>query len=175
MEPPGFTIRRLRKERGWTLSDLAQRSELSIAYLSAMETRNRPITRPAAEKLAAAFADEENERLKLLEGIDRIIAEYAERKKATAEVEKSVTTQTTLRAFDRDIFDGIRILRGGRIEKKAYTLVEQEGFEIVENGRTLSRHSIIEVDGEHFEIEFSLSRLEKDMVGDDFVPSAPFP
>lgn len=148
---------------------------MSVAYLSAMETKGRPLTRPAAEKLAAAFAEEENERGRLLKKFDRLIEKHEERKKAAVEELKSATTQTTLRAFDRDIFDGIRILRGGRIEKKAYTLVEQEGFEIVENGRTLSRRSIIEVDGEHFEIEFSLSRLEKDMVGDDFIPSVPFP
>jgi transcriptional regulator with XRE-family HTH domain len=168
MEPPGFTIRRLRNDRGWTLSDLAQRTELSIAYLSSMETRNRPLTRAAAEKLATAFADEPNEREKLLDDFDQLIAKYEERKKERAEENKWVTTQTTLRAFDRDIFDGIRILRGGRIEKKAYALVEQEGFEIVENGRTLSRRSIIEVDGELFEVEFSLSRLEKDLLADQF-------
>lgn len=168
MEPPGFTIRRLRKDRDWTLSDLAQRTELSIAYLSAMETRNRPLTKAAAEKLATAFADEANEREKLLDDFDQLIAKYEERKKETAEEHKWVTTRTTLKAFDRDIFDGIRILRGGRIEKKAYALVEQEGFEIVENGRTLSRRSIIEVDGELFEVEFSLSRLEKDLLADQF-------
>lgn len=168
MEPTGFTIRRLRKDLGWTLSDLAQRTELSIAYLSALETRNRPLTRAAAEKLAAAFTDEANEREKLLDRFDRLIAQYKEQKKETAEEHKSVTTQTTLRAFDRDIFDGIRILRGGRIEKKAYALVEQEGFEIVENGRTLNRRSIIEVDGELFEVEFSLARIEKDLLTDQF-------
>ncbi len=168
MEPPGFTIRRLRKDRGWTLSDLAQRTELSIAYLSAMETRNRPLTRAAAEKLATAFADEANEREKLLDDFDQLIARYEEQKKVKGAEHKLVTTQTTLRAFDRDIFDGIRILRGGRIEKKAYALVDQEGFEIVKNGRTLSRRSIIEVDGELFEVEFSLSRLEKDLLADQF-------
>lgn len=168
MEPTGFTIRRLRKGLGWTLSDLAQRTELSVAYLSAMETRNRPLTRAAAEKLAAAFTDEANEREKLLDRFDRMIAHYEERKKETAEEHKSVATQKTLRAFERDIFDGIRILRGGRIEKKAYALVEQEGFAILGNGRTLSRRSIIEVDGELFEVEFSLSRLEKDLLADQF-------
>jgi len=133
-----------------------------------METRNRPLTRAAAEKLATAFADEANEREKLLNDFEQLIARYEEQKKVKGAEHKLVTTQTTLRAFDRDIFDGIRILRGGRIEKKAYALVDQEGFEIVKNGRTLSRRSIIEVDGELFEVEFSLSRLEKDLLADQF-------
>jgi len=148
---------------------LAQRADLSVAYLSAMETRNRPLTRPAAEKLAAAFAEEDKELGILLDGFDQLIAQYEEQKLQTAEEHKWGATRTTLRAFDRDIFDGIRIMRGGRIEKKAYTLVEQEGFEIVKNGRTLSRRSIIEVDGELFEVEFALSRLEKDMSSDGFL------
>lgn len=169
MELPGFTIRRLRKDRGWTLSDLAQRTDLSIAYLSALETKGRPLTRPVAEKLATAFADAENEREVLLEKFDQLIVKHKETKKAEVEKFKSATTLKTLKAFDRDIFDGIRILRGGRIEKKAYALVDQEGFEIVKNGRTLSRRSIIEVDGELFEVEFSLSRLEKDLLPDQFM------
>lgn len=82
---------------------------------------------------------------------------------------RSATTQAPLNAFERDIFDGIRIPRGVSIGKKAYALVEQEGFEILGNGRTLSRRSIIEVDGEHFEIQFSLARLEKDSVSNNFV------
>ena len=133
-----------------------------------METRNRPLTRAAAEKLAAAFTDEANEREKLLDKFDQLIAQYEEQKKVKGAEQKLVTTLTTLRAFDRDILYGIRILRGGRREKKAYALVEQEGFEIEENGRTLSRRSIIEVDGELFEVEFSLSRLEKDLLADQF-------
>lgn len=168
-EHPGFTIRRMRRRREWTLTELEERTSLSVAYLSAMETGRRPLTQPAAEQLADAFAETPEKRSEYLGEFKRLIDQHEACKKKDLAARKGAQTHKTLTAFERDIFDGLRLLRGGRTEKKPYELVEQEGFEIEDNGRTLKRRSIVRVDGELFEVEFSLARLEKDMVSDDFV------
>ena len=55
------------------------------------------------------------------------------------------------------------------MEISSYKLFEQEGFDIRDNGRTLARRSIIKVDGELFEVEFAMARVEKDAVSDGFI------
>ena len=52
--PLGEKIRRLRKEKGYTLDKLAELSESSKSYIWELENKNPP--RPSAEKLAKIAA-----------------------------------------------------------------------------------------------------------------------
>ena len=52
--PLGEKIRRLRKEKGYTLEKLAELSESSKSYIWELENKNPP--RPSAEKLAKIAA-----------------------------------------------------------------------------------------------------------------------
>lgn len=51
----GTRLRRLRKERGWRLEDLAERTELSTAYLSRLESGERQPSLTALFSLARAY------------------------------------------------------------------------------------------------------------------------
>lgn len=76
----GPRVRRLRETRGWTLDVCAARLELSISYLSQIETNQRPVTARVLISLMRVFevdaatfdADDE----------DRLVADLRE---ATAE------------------------------------------------------------------------------------------
>ncbi len=46
-------LRRYRKEKGWTLEQAAKRFNLSVSYLSELETGVMPMTLGAAKKIAA--------------------------------------------------------------------------------------------------------------------------
>lgn len=46
----GEKIRKLRKEKGWTLDQLAERTDSSKSYIWELENKNPP--RPSAEKVA---------------------------------------------------------------------------------------------------------------------------
>ncbi|MHB8928441.1 MAG: helix-turn-helix domain-containing protein [Bacillota bacterium] len=52
----GQALRRLREERGYTLSELAQRSQLSISYLSEIERNHKTPSVRAIDRLAAALS-----------------------------------------------------------------------------------------------------------------------
>ena len=86
---------------------------------------------------------------------------------------KGLHNKRTLSQIETDIFDGIRILRGGALEKEAYKLREQEGFEIRKNGRELYRRSIIEVDGELFTVALSMSKTDMAFHGDEGISFDP--
>jgi len=51
----GQRIRQLRKARGWTQQELAERAELDYKYLGAVERGERNITIDNIEKIAAGF------------------------------------------------------------------------------------------------------------------------
>ncbi|MCB1205015.1 MAG: helix-turn-helix domain-containing protein [Verrucomicrobiae bacterium] len=170
METANRTLRRLRRERDLTLKTIAERTGFSISYVSAIETGNRSLTLDNVSVFADALTQEDPETKEEIQAtlMSALEADEHHLKEARAE-QKSAVTAKTLRAFERDIYEGLRILRGGRIEDTSYKLLEQEGFDIRDHGRTLARRSIIEVDGELFEVEFALARVEKDAVSDGFI------
>lgn len=51
----GDTIRALREQRGWTLEDLAQRTQRSRAYLSRVENGQRTPSRITMHRIANAL------------------------------------------------------------------------------------------------------------------------
>ncbi|MHB9058940.1 MAG: helix-turn-helix domain-containing protein, partial [Bacillota bacterium] len=51
----GQTLRRLREEHGYTLSELAKRTELSISYLSEIERNHKTPSVRAIDRLATAL------------------------------------------------------------------------------------------------------------------------
>lgn len=51
----GDTIRALREQRGWTLEDLAQRTQRSRAYLSRVENGQRTPSRVTMHRIANAL------------------------------------------------------------------------------------------------------------------------
>ncbi|MDP1171554.1 helix-turn-helix domain-containing protein, partial [Klebsiella pneumoniae] len=51
----GPRVRRLREQLGWNQTQLAARLELSLSYVSQIETNQRPVTAAVLLKLAEVF------------------------------------------------------------------------------------------------------------------------
>ncbi|WP_081757589.1 helix-turn-helix domain-containing protein [Alkalibacterium sp. AK22] len=51
----GITIKRLRKQKGWTQKELAERTQLQRTYISSIETGEKNITISTLEKILKAF------------------------------------------------------------------------------------------------------------------------
>lgn len=161
MDVTNKIIRRLRREQSLTLKEVSERTGFSVSYISAIETGARPLTEDNVEVFAKALSGENPSTKSQFEAIFKeIVLETKKRIEASITQEKAEGNARTLSAFERDIQDSLRILRGGRKEKSTYKLLEQGGFDILDEGRTLARRSVIEVDGELFEVEFALQRVD---------------
>jgi len=49
------SVRRLRKKKGWTQEDLAQRAELHRTYIGSIERHERNVSLLNVERIATAF------------------------------------------------------------------------------------------------------------------------
>lgn len=120
----GHKVRRLRRQRGLTQAQMAQRLEISASYLNLIEHNRRPVTVPLLLKLAAAFdvdmaqlAEDDEARLHddlmevfgdaLFEGADLRAVDVETLLESSAEVARAVITLYSAYQTARSDRDGL--------------------------------------------------------------------